>query len=197
MAVDAIDRWPAWRARTLVLVGPEGSGKSHLARVWRMKSGATLVTSPELTIDNVPDLSRNGAVIVEDAPFELEERALFHLINMTKENGGHLLITSRSFPAHWDIKLPDLGTRLKAVELASLQPPDDQLLRSVLVKLFGDRQLLVNDSVLEYLLMRMERSGAVAKILVNAIDRVSLERHAPVTKALVRLVLKETEVRSD
>lgn len=192
-AVNAIDRWPHWRSRVLVLVGPEGSGKSHLASVWRVTAQATLISSPELDADLVPELIRGGAVILEDAPFELDERALFHLINLTKEQRGHLLVTSRTYPTLWPVRLPDLATRLKAAEVAELEPPDDALLRAVLVKLFSDRQLRVAADLLEYVITRMERSGAAARLLVDRIDQISLERQVPVTRALIREVLAELE----
>lgn len=196
-AVSAIDLWPHWRSRVLVLVGPEGSGKSHLARVWRATSNAVVMASPELTLERVPELAATGAIILEDAPFELDERALFHLINLAKEQGAHLLMTSRRYPSQWDVRLPDLATRLRAAEVAELEPPDDALLRAVLVKLFSDRQLQVGTEVLEYMITRMERSGAAAQRLVEKIDRLSLQRKAPVTKALVRPVLMAAEMREE
>jgi len=190
-AVSAIDRWPHWRSRVMILVGPEGSGKSHLAGVWSMTANATVISSPELNADSVPELLRAGAVIVEDAPFELDERALFHLINLTKEQRGYLLITSRSYPSQWGVRLPDLLTRLNAAEIAELQAPDDAWLRAVLVKMFSDRQLKISTELLEYLVARMERSGAAARMLVDRIDKVSLERQVPITRALAAAVLQE------
>ncbi|WP_137388404.1 chromosomal replication initiator DnaA [Rhodoligotrophos defluvii] len=195
-AVNAIDRWPHWRSRVLVLVGPEGSGKSHLARVWQATAKAALIPSPELSQEAVPLLVASGAVILEDAPFQMDEHALFHLINLTKEQRGHLLITARDYPAQWDIRLPDLATRLRAAELAELAAPDDALLRAVLVKLFDDRQLRVGVDLLEYMITRMERSGAAARLLVERLDRASLERKAPVTRALIREIIAMSEPES-
>lgn len=189
-AVAAIDAWPAWPAPATVLVGPEGSGKSHLGEVWRHRTGAAAIPAGSLMIDAVPALCARGALLVEDAPGDrLDERALFHLFNYMRESGGHLLITSRSFPAHWDIALKDLASRLRAATVVSLEAPDDRLLRAVLVKLFADRQLAVDESVLNFMILRMERSLGVARTMVDVIDRRALAEKSAVTRPLVARIL--------
>lgn len=191
-AVAAVDRWPDWPSPVLVLVGPPGSGKSHLADVWRTRSGASLASATRLDRDRLPDLMQSGALVVEDAPGDaLDEVALFHLINMARESRGAVLITSHHFPAQWDIALPDLRSRLKAAQVAQLGDPDDALLRGVLVKLFADRQLNVGEAVISYMIMRMERSLDAARQLVAAVDARALAERAEITRAFVARVMQD------
>lgn len=189
-AVAAIDRWPDWPAPVLVLVGPAGSGKSHLAEVWRARSGAATIAADALAEERVSDLGRVGALVVEDAPGTvLAERALFHLINHLRELGGWLLITTRSYPAQWPLALPDLATRLKAAAVTTLETPDDTLLRGILVKLFADRQIAVDEALISYMIARMERSPEAARRLVAEIDSRALAERAPVTRRFAGRVM--------
>ncbi len=191
-AVAAIDRWPDWPAPVLVLVGPAGSGKTHLAEVWRTRCDAARIAANDLDEDMVKALGEAGTVILEDAPGPaLNERALFHLVNHLRELGGYLLITSRSYPAQWAIALPDLATRLKAAAVTALSAPDDMLLRGVLVKLFQDRQIAVDEALISYMIARMERSMEAARTLVEEIDRRALAARAPVTRRFAGRVMDE------
>jgi chromosomal replication initiation ATPase DnaA len=184
-ALALIERWPDWPARTVLLVGPEGSGKSHLAAIWAAASGARTISARLLDQASVPDMLATGALVVEDlATWHLEERALFHLLNLAREDKANILLTARSPPANWPTDLPDLASRLREIPVVNLEPPDDALLRAVLVKLFADRQLAVDENLIAYLVSRMERSFAAARACVAALDREALRQQRPVTRAL-------------
>ena len=142
----------------------------------------------------MPPLLAKGALVVEDAPgLGLDERALFHLLNLAREQGAYLLLTSRESPTGWKLTLPDLTSRLKAIPAAALGPPDDDLLRSVLVKLFADRQIAVDEAVVSYLVARIPRALGAADSLVAEIDRRALEEKAEVTRMFVGRVLAGLE----
>ncbi|MFL5259398.1 MAG: chromosomal replication initiator DnaA [Hyphomicrobiales bacterium] len=189
-AVSMIDRWPDWPSRALALVGPPGSGKSHLAEAWRQRAGGLTIGAADLSLAQVPSLIAEGALVVEDAPGEgLDERGLFHLLNLTREEGAFVLLTSRLNPPAWTIELPDLVSRLKAVPVISLGLPDDELLRGVIVKLFADRQIAADDALVSYLVARMPRELAAARSLVAEIDQRALEEKSNVTRAFVSRVL--------
>ena len=108
--------------------------------------------------------------MVEDAPTRLDERALFHLLNLMREEEAYVLITAREAPGSWNVTLPDLMSRLRAIPSVRLSPPDDALLRALLIKLFADRQLAVDESLVGYLTTRIERSFAAAREAVEALD---------------------------
>jgi len=188
-AVAWLDRWPDWPAPALVLTGPAGSGKTHLAQVFAARSGAVVLLPENLATARLPELvGAAPAAIVEEAA-HAPEAALFHLYNLLAERGGHLLLPAREPPARWGIALADLRSRLLAAPVAALQPPDDILLAAILVKLFADRQLAVGAEVLAYLVPRLERSFDAAARIVAALDRAALAAHRPVTVPLAREVL--------
>lgn len=190
-AFDLVTAWSEWPKRTLLLVGPPGSGKTHLSTIWSHAASATTIGASGIRRDRVPELAGNAALLIEDLPgAALDETALFHLLNLINEQGRHLLATTASYPSHWNIELPDLASRLRALAVVELRQPDEVLLRAVLVKLFADRQLAVEESVVSYLLPRMERSIAEARRLVGLIDRSALAEGARVTRPFVARVLK-------
>lgn len=190
-AVAMVDRYPDWPHHGVVLLGGAGSGKSHLLEVWRQAAGARLIGARDIARESPDALLAQGALAIDDAPGEgLDERALFHLLNLTRQTGSHVLIASTTDPAHWPVVLPDLSSRLKALAVTRLDPPDDVLLRGVLVKLFADRQLGVEETVVSYLMLRMPRSLDAARGLVAEIDRLALVEKAPVTRGLAARVLQ-------
>lgn len=192
-ALRAIDSWPDWASPVAVLTGPAGSGKTHLAHIWADRSGARLLASEAMDAETVPSLAPGEALVVDDiAAGAVPERALFHLINAAKELGASLLITSRRRVGDWQIGLPDLRSRLRMATPLVLDAPDEELLRKVLVKLFADRQLIVDRAVLDYLLVRMERSLGEAASLVEALDREALASGRSITRTIAARVLSGT-----
>ena len=192
-ALDAIERWPDWPGRTLALVGPRGSGKSHLAAIWAARAGARMIAASALDEAAAPAALASGAVLVEDAAAgAVNERALFHLLNIAREEQGSVLLTAESAPATWTLRLADLASRLRAVPVVTIGPPDDALFRTVLVKLFADRQLTVDEALLVYLERRVERSIVAAQAVVAALDREGLRQQRPVTRALAAELLDAT-----
>ncbi|MBR0713778.1 DnaA ATPase domain-containing protein [Bradyrhizobium liaoningense] len=186
-----IDGWPEWPNRIMWLAGPEGSGKSHLAAIWAEKAGARSTTANALTPATVPGTLATGALVVEDLKAkEFDERALFHLLNLAREDEAYVLLTGRELPAALDIELRDLRSRLRAVPTVSLSPPDDQLFRALIVKFCADRQLSIDESVVSYLATRLERSQAAARQAVELLDSEALRQGRPVTRALAVELLR-------
>lgn len=192
-AVALLDRWPDWPARTLVLSGAAGAGKTHLAQVWAQRSGAHTVAAPALA-QQLEALLQYQAVIVDDVDrlfgMAAGEQALFHLYNHIQQSGTMLLISALP-PTQAVIALPDLRSRLRAAPLLTLQPPDDALLAGLLIKHFSDRQLRVGQEVVDYLLSRIERSAAAAAAAVAALDEAALAKRSAITVPLARAVLEQ------
>jgi chromosomal replication initiation ATPase DnaA len=183
-ALVLIDRWPDWPSPMVYLNGPPGSGKSHLVAVWREAAGASMTTAATLNERDLPALVAAGSVAVEDLQEPFDAAALFHLINLARERGTPLLLTSRLPPGELPVALPDLASRLRAANLVTLGPPDEGLLRRVLVKLFADRQLTVDPTVIEYIVVRIERSLGAASAVVEALDRAALAEGRAITRPL-------------
>lgn len=188
-ALALVNRWPRWRQGHLLLVGPAASGKTHLAHMWSERTRARRL-DPRRLSGELRGVGRGEAVLVEDCQAGVDETGLFHLLNRAAGDAGvTALVTGRGVPAEWPVSLPDLVSRLKAAETAVLHEPDDALLRQVLEKLFRDRRTPLGAGVLEYLLMRMERSVDHARHLVAVLDNMALARKGPVTRALAREAL--------
>ena len=184
-AVELIDRWPAWPHPACVVSGPEGSGKSHLANVWRLRSGADVIAALDLTDGFTAALPERSAVVVEDLERGIgDEQALFHLLNRARESKLSVLFTTREAPGDLKVAIPDLRSRLRALPVVALNAPDEPLLKAVLVKLFTDRQLSVEPAVIDYLSLRMERSMQAAAEVVATVDRLALAMHRKVTRPL-------------
>ena len=200
-AFSLITTWPAWPHNCVVLVGPPASGKSHLAAIWCARSGARIFKAEALRDYDLRDVVATGAVLIERAdkltqsqPNDLRragEAALFHLLNLAKEEGIFVLITAEEAPDSWGLQTPDVLSRLRLAPLTRLGMPSELMLRALLVKHFNDRQIGVELGVVEWLVRRMARSFALARDVVAALDREALANQAPITRRLAAKVLEE------
>lgn len=201
-ALSWLDKWPDWSSHCSVIVGPSGSGKTHLAHVWQNRSKARAITIYDMTAYASAALTKNNQTLLLDDADKVAgkgeyEEALFHLYNHVREIQGSLLLTAQRAPAQWQINLPDLRSRLLSVPVVTIAAPDDDLLVSLLLKQFRDRQIDVSLDVVTYLLPRMPRSPAAIRTLVTELDRVSLAEGRGISTALVRrLIENKTEDQS-
>lgn len=191
-ALHAILSWPNWASHMLMLVGPGGSGKTHLATIWARAAGARIVAAEALPHEPLVELAAARALLIEDADrIGAHESALFHLLNLTRESEADLLLTARNQPDAWGLKTPDLLSRLRLAPIVSLGVPDLDLTQAVLFKLFSDRQLAVEPSVVSYIALRIERSLDAARAIVEALDREALARGKRVTRAMAGEFLRD------
>ena len=188
-AVAWLDRWPAWPGPALAIHGPPGSGKSHLAEVWRRRSGADAIEAALIAEALASTVDAAPALVIDGLGAGIDERALLHTYNGIAERGGHLLLTAETPPARWPLTLPDLASRLRVASAVALGLPDDALLAALMLKLFADRQIAVAPEVPAYIVPRIERTFAAVASLVERLDRAALAEGRPVTVPLVRAVL--------
>jgi chromosomal replication initiation ATPase DnaA len=185
-AVAALDAWPRWPLGALVLVGPEGVGKTHLARAWAASAEAVVLDRQD------PDVAAAAGrpALLEDVDQGAPDEALFHLINQAQREGASLLLTARTPPAAWPTALPDLRSRLNAMLVAEIEAPDDEVLTGVLRNFFRERNIRPNDDVYPYLLRRMERSIPGAQEIVRRLDETEDGQMRPVSRLLAREILE-------
>lgn len=199
VAVAMIDGWTTWPGARCALIGQAGSGKTHLVHVWAEMSGGAIVQASAVADADVPHLAQ-APVAVEDVPSIAADlaaqTALFHLSNLCAASGTPLLLTGAAEPSLWGLSLPDLASRMAALPVAALAPPDDALLSAVLRKLFADRQLSPRADVIPYLVAHMDRDFATAQRLVAALDTAALARQRPITRPLAAEVLDFAQDRS-
>jgi chromosomal replication initiation ATPase DnaA len=192
-AVAALDAWPQWHGGCLVLVGPEGAGKTHLARAWSAAAGAATLDREAPDID----AAAGRPALLEDVDRGAPDEALFHLINLAGQKGGGLLLTARTPPVAWPTALPDLRSRLNALPVAEIEPPDDVVLEGLLRKFFKERNIRPAAEVYAYLLRRMERTAAGARELVRRLDEAGESDPRPITRVLAREILDGDEGNLD
>jgi chromosomal replication initiation ATPase DnaA len=191
-ALTLVDRWPDWPNRVMALTGPEGAGKSHLAAIWAEAAGARVLSGKLLGETNLPAAFATGALVLEDLePKGLDERALFHLLNLAREESAFVLITARAAPNTFPVTIRDLASRLRSIPAVALNAPDDALLRSLIVKLAADRQLSVDEPLVNYVANRIERSFAAARAAVAHLDEEAMRQHRPVTRALAAELFRD------
>lgn len=193
-AADVVDRWPAWPQASVMVVAPPRAGKTHLANVWRLKSEAARLEAAALSEADVTAVSGRRAVLVEDLHAGVaDERVLFHLLNLVREHKLSMLLTSSVPAGELDVALPDLRSRLRALPFVTIAPPDEALLKAVLVKHFMDRQLVVEPHIIAHIALHMERSMEAAATIVAEIDRAALASHRKVTRALASQILSRMQ----
>ena len=192
-ALALIERWPDWPSRVMMLTGPEGCGKSHLAAIWAEQAGARIMAAHALTVANVPGSLATGALVVEHLqPGSFDERALFHLLNLAREDHAFVLMSGRVAPSSFAVDLRDLGSRLRALPVVALSAPDDAMFRALIVKFCADRQLSVDESVVSYLASHIERSFVSARKAVETLDSEALRLRRPVTRALAAEIFRDS-----
>ena len=192
-AINLVDLWPDWPSPLVIMAGPTGAGKTHLANIWRERSGASLV-SVKAPGEAALAHAASGPVLLEDIDRTgFDETLLFHLINTVREHGTAMMITTRIWPAAWPVHLPDLQSRLRAATIVEIGEPDDELLEQVIEKLFADRQVIVDPKVVAYLVQRMERSLDAAQTIVCRMDQLALARRGKINRILAAEVLAELE----
>ncbi len=199
-AVAWIDAWPDWPGGCLALTGPASSGKSHLAAVWQASSKAKRLP-PEAIAEpeSLAAHSDQDPLLLEDVDRALQaaqsdrcEESLLHLINLMTQQSRSLLLTARQPPARLRVALPDLSSRLRAIQVAQLGEPDDALLAALLAKHFADRQVEVAPQVMRYVVQRIERSAQAVQSVAARLDQEALARSRPITLPLAREVLGES-----
>jgi chromosomal replication initiation ATPase DnaA len=172
-AVEALAGWADWPGGRLALIGPAGSGKTHLARAWAADTGAR-------------------AILIEDADRKADEEALFHLINQA-DAGKSVLITGRREPAAWPARLPDLRSRLNALTVAHIAAPDDAILIGLMRRFFSERNIKASEDLLEYMIRRIERSASAARKVVRRLDELAMAEKREVTRTLAKRILEGGE----
>ncbi|WP_048647688.1 DnaA regulatory inactivator HdaA [Nitratireductor soli] len=200
-AAALIENWPAWPAPVVILAGPAGSGKTHLAAIWREEAGAVSIAAEAIGAREI-GLAETRPILIDNADRgadrgSLDENGLFHLINAARAAGQPMLLTARRFPGAWGVTLPDLLSRLKAAATVEIDEPDDLLLAGVITKLFADRQVDVEPHVVQYLVRRIERSLSSAMRAVDRLDQAALERKSRISRALAAEIVGAMEAGQD
>ena len=198
VAVKTIKRWEDWPAKKLLLMGPSGSGKSHLADFWTRTTKARTLEINEISDFNLEELNNNSGFVIDDVDQirmfnkndkdRIEEK-LFHLLNFSAQASCFLMMTSSAPITSWGLKLSDLISRLATIAVVELFPPDDDLLIAVLLKQFDDKQIKVSPEVVLFVSKRINRTFESIREFVNLADHLTLKNKRDVTIPFVSEIL--------
>ena len=190
-AFEHITKWPEWIINNIVLFGDAGVGKSHLAHIWLKRSNGIKLDLDEI---NTKIIEKNKNVLIEDIDgSQINHHNLFHLINLIREVEGFLLLTSKISPTSLVTKIPDLNSRIRSFSPVKINKPDDYLLEIMILKIFSDKNIMVDEKVIKFLLKRVERSIPGISMLIQKINEKSLEEKRPITVPLVSEVISSSQ----
>jgi chromosomal replication initiation ATPase DnaA len=190
-ALAMIDAWPRWPSPLMLLLGPQGSGKSHLGAIFVAATAAKAVAGRDLAAVDADAATVGPALLIDDTDaVGAAEAPLFHLLNFARQRGTPVLMTARAAPDFWGVATPDLLSRLRLAPIVEIGPPEVSLVEAVLTKLFSDRQLAVEPTLVSYIGRRLDRSLDAARALVEALDREALARGKKVTRAMAGEILE-------
>lgn len=189
-ALALVQSWPDWPAPLMLVIGPAGAGKSHLATMFAARTGGVLLNGAQMDASHPDALTRAAAVALDDAEAGLSgEPSFFHLLNLARTRSVAVLLTAKRAPSAWGVKTPDLLSRLRLAPLVEIAPPEPPLIEAALTKMFADRQLSVEPSLIAYMARRLDRSLGAARSLVEALDGEALSQGRKVTRAMAAALL--------
>jgi chromosomal replication initiation ATPase DnaA len=186
-ALAWLERTPNWPGLRLAISGEAGCGKTHLLHLWARRAGAAIWSGPALV--GLPALPARGGIAIDDADAAADEAALLHLLNAAAEAGLPVLLAGRDAPARWPVRLPDLTSRLRAMQTVAILRPEESLLRAILARLLADRQLATPETVQDWLLLRLPRDGGTLAEAAARLDRAALAGGSGITRQLAAAVL--------
>jgi chromosomal replication initiation ATPase DnaA len=180
-------RTEAWPGLRLALWGDAGRGKTHLLHIWAGGNGARVCRGAELA--GVPEVT--AGIAIDDADTAVDATSLLHLLNAAAEARMPVLLAARAPPARWQIDLPDLASRLRAITAVEIGPPEDALLRILLSRLLAERQLRIPEPVQDWLIRRLPRSAAALGDAVARLDSAGLDHRRNITVPFAAGVLAD------
>ncbi|MFT3726465.1 MAG: hypothetical protein QM759_01370 [Terricaulis sp.] len=193
-AARLVTDWRAWPGGALALVGPAGSGKTHLALAWVVEVGARQV-SPAATPDDAAAIFRDagGKLFIDDADAGADEAMLWRLLDLAKAEGGAVLLAASRAPSMWPASIPDLRSRLASLAVARLQEPDEALMEVVLRRICREQFIHLSDDAARYLARRLPRTFAAARQIAAELDANLVKGAKSVSRPVAQKALERAQ----
>jgi len=189
-AFDFISSWPKWIKRIVNIFGPTGSGKSHLASILKSKTKCLEILSKDLNESTISEFKTKEALIIENFNEKISEELLFSLWNTALQDNKYFLINSIKPINSYKFKLPDLVSRIKSSLSIGIKLPSDDLISAIIAKNFSDKQIIVEEKHIDYIIKRIDRSYEKISQFILTLDRYSLKKGSPFGLKMIKEVLK-------
>ena len=194
-AARLLTEWRAWPRGALALVGPRGSGKTHLALAWALEAGARHLSAAADAEEGAATFRESaGRIIIDNAHGARNEAMLWRVLDLSAAQGGAVLLVGASPPATWTVALPDLRSRLAALPVALLKEPDEALMAVVLRRICREQFIQLSDDAAQYLVRRLPRTFAAAQAWAAALDQELVRGAKPVSMAGARRALQKARL---
>ena len=189
-AYDFINNWPKWIKRIVNIFGPSGSGKSHLSSILKTKTKCLEILANELNENIIFEFKTKEVLIIENFNEKIPEELLFSLWNIALQDNKYFLINSIKPISSYKFKLPDLTSRAKSSLNIGIKLPSDDLISAIIAKNFSDKQIMVEEKHIDYIIKRIDRSYEKISQFILTLDRYSLKKGSPFGLKLIKEVLK-------
>ena len=189
-AYDFINNWPKWIKRIVNIFGPSGSGKSHLSSILKTKTKCLEISANELNEDIIFEFKTKEVLIIENFNEKISEELLFSLWNIALQDNKYFLINSIKPISSYKFKLPDLTSRIKSSLNIGIKLPSDDLISAIIAKNFSDKQIMVEEKHIDYIIKRIDRSYEKISQFILTLDKYSLKKGSPFSLKLIKEVLK-------
>ena len=188
-AKNIIDVWPNWEKKIVNLSGEKYSGKTHLSTIFKIKSNAMYLYSKKVNDHTLKQIKLSDNIIIEDLDESFDEKLLYSIFNLVEQDNKYLLVTSKKPVDTMEFSLPDLISRLKNCIIAKIDQPDDDLIYAIILKSFSDRQIKLDNKIIDYIIKRIARSYSKMHEFIYKIDELSLKKKKSINFKIIKEII--------
>ena len=188
---DLLMQWPKWDKNFLNISGEKFSGKTHLMNIFINKFQGIKLEAKSLDNEKIKEIKLNQNIILENLDEKVDENLVYSLINLIELDNKYLIVTSCKSIVDINFKLIDLRSRTKNFLLYNIPKPDDELIFALLLKNFSDRQISIDEKLINYIIKRIDRSYGKIFDFIYKIDEMSLKKKKSIDLKIIKEVLGE------
>ena len=189
-AKNIIQLWPKWEKKIVNLAGEKYSGKTHLSIIFKLKSNALYLNAKQVNDQTLKKIKLSNNIIIEDLDESFDDKLLYSIFNLVEQDNKYLLISSNKPIDTMKFSLPDLVSRLKNCIIAKIQQPDDELIYAIILKSFSDRQIKLDNKIIDYIIKRIARSYSKMHEFIYKIDELSLKKRKSINFKIIKEIIR-------
>ena len=186
-----LNSWPKWKGNFVNIIGERFSGKSHLINIFLKKNKGFKLNASLLKNEDLKRIKIYKNIVLENLKLPIDEKLFFSLLNIVDQDNKYIIITSNNPIVEIDFELKDLKSRAKNFILLNIEKPDDDLIFAIILKNLSDRQIVLDDKFIEFIIKRIERSYSKIYDFIYKIDQLSLKKKKSIDFKIIKEVLGE------